>query len=112
VRLRRLAPARGALMWLKRPYFAVRGHGCRAPALVVLLDGPVDTVREPRLATYARQVLVRGLPPITLGALLCLGAPVLVAVGGGEPAARSEAFPPLFALAVLPLLIRLLRARG
>ena len=94
-------------MWLKQPSFALPGH-----CLVVLLDCPFDGVHKPRLATYARHVLIRHLVPVTLAALSCLGAPGLVALVGGEHAAGSDAFPRLFALAVLPLVIGLLRASG
>jgi thymidylate kinase len=37
-----LLPPRGALIWLKRPYFAVLARCCPAPGLVVLLDSPGD----------------------------------------------------------------------
>lgn len=39
-----LLPPRGALIWLKRPYFALLAHCCPAPGLVVLLDSPGDVM--------------------------------------------------------------------
>ena len=64
----------------------------------------VESARdESRLATYARQVLVRGLLLFVPGAvLLCVGAPVLLGLFGGEYAAGSDTVLRLFALAVVP----------
>jgi O-antigen/teichoic acid export membrane protein len=78
-----------------------------AAELVVYHFGTSLTVEsardETQLATYTRQVLVRGLLLFTPGALmLCLGAPFLLPLFGGEYAAGSETVLRLFALAVVP----------
>ena len=64
----------------------------------------VESARdESRLPTYARQVLVRGLVLFAPGAaVLCLGAPVVLGLFGGEYAAGSGTVLRLFALAVVP----------
>jgi O-antigen/teichoic acid export membrane protein len=64
------------------------------------VEGAAD---ESRLASYARQVLRRGLVLFAAGALLlCLCAPVLLALFGGRYAAESGVVLRLFALAVVP----------
>jgi O-antigen/teichoic acid export membrane protein len=64
----------------------------------------VESARdESRLATYARQVLARGLILFAPGALLLwLSAPALLALFGGEYAAGSDTVLRLFALALVP----------
>jgi thymidylate kinase len=39
-----LLPPRGALQWLKRPYFRMLSRCCPAPSLVILLDAPGEVM--------------------------------------------------------------------